>query len=297
MSKKGQLFSGGMIVLALLGVIFLVQSYIGTPDTLSIAGEGGDVVPGFCASTTTPSWTLNAVDKHSGDSLTGTYKYRIGDGVVSAGTLGTAITTFSVGDEINVIMSSGSYYNLSKVYTVPCKEGESITEELLAYDTAVNISSIVNDDGITKNTDANTEDVTAGEKPLFSLVFKSNSEVGGDYVVICEVNNTEISDLNSDLAVADVPDFFSVSQTDYRAYAFNVGLLEDSTGRKDFWIEAVADSSVNPTNDIQCDIQDKDWFIDEKGDLGSKRAFIYGLEDENNKELGQTKAEFDIRLS
>jgi len=104
-----------------------------------------------CQSDTTPTVTFTGYTKNRpGITATADFAYRKqGDIAWTGGILGTAITTWSVGDVISVVMGNasnsvdtlGAYYSYPTTYTVPCEEAPTKDFELAAESTAASVST------------------------------------------------------------------------------------------------------------------------------------------------------------
>lgn len=304
--------NAGTIVFLVIAIIFAART--GLLDNLFPQAVGGDVtseqpqIIEVCDSTTTPAVTFNAHNKYSGVSVTSDIKYKVApylgkdangnqmwgeyDGVQTT-TGGTAIAV-SPFDKIIHITGAANYHNVSSEFITPCKEVVARSLDMVAFDTTLNYTYLKNVDD-SANTNAAQQSITAGQNRKIRARIESGNDVGGDYYMVIQYNNSEYSKVSVPELGNSIPtpSHFTVESTGYQTVTYNLGELADNGG-KDFTFLVEALTSKDPSTDLQVSIFSRDYFIDEL----DGRAFKYGAVDENNVQIGdQTALGFAVSLS
>jgi len=243
-----------------------------------------------------PKLEFVALNKYTGAEVSGlTVYYRVaGEKSWRTASTGSQVDV-NPGDviEFKVAPDSTSYYGAEDSITVACKP--IVRAEVEVEPIASNVQFTAwNDDG-TPNSASNEQSLGAGE--VKTLKFRLTGEYKKAYgkpghmnVIVVAYNKTEIDDVDiSGLSATSLPQQLNtVSGMGYKAYLIPA---LDSNEEKQYKLVIDTDDTADPTHDITIYLFDVQLYANEDK---VPTAFEWGVEDEDNADVGGSNLSFTI---
>ena len=292
MNKKGNMGAGGWIAVVVIALV-AIQAF-GIYDLASLIPQAEeDTGTQGGVTSTTPKISFACIDTHSkGTSVTCNAKYKINGNAVQYDADASGIEV-SVGDKIEYIINASSYYAEHGTVTMPDKNVETVTVELLNWDTDPSVQVYCQDDGLL-NAVGTTEALAANAVDTLTIKYFSTYKDGIKGAAFnVDYNRDNIDDITSSLS-ADISEPDSLTHNSTTGIAsndafrtFTMGDInanpETSTSQNlEFTISVDVGSSAYGTDNMTYQILDQDWYIDSTG------GFAYGAEEPvDNVDQGQ----------
>jgi len=282
-NKKGEKM-GLMGIVAVVAVIALVMMMNKPAAQTPAPQPPGPVVNTGCS--LTPQFTMYMADKYiPGTSIAGTYLYKINNGAVQVGTLGTAINV-AVGDTVEYVTNSSVYSDFHGSKTMICGTGnreDALVLNDLDADADVTIQLFNSNNG---NLNAITDNQTLAANDIKDIDLKITplSKKGGkDCVMTIDYNSSTYDEISvAGKTKVSNPTFINVLNVANTLRSYQLGTLENAQQLQTTLHVDV--KNVEPTNSgasvITTYINCADWYVNT--DTGS---FAYGLEDQNGAEV------------
>jgi len=303
MAKNSQIIWGMLGAGALVAMIFLGLMFSGALSTIGEdTNEGDKDTPTQCDSTTTPSLTIDAIDKDNpGTSLTeSTNLYReVGKKGWNTFTQGTGFDAVP-GQELEIVMGIDTSdqvdnaYGEKFTYTVPCEENPSIEKELAQDEVETDLSAtFYNADG-----DASAETFTADDTQTVSVKLGADSDeyfgnpfISGNPNVFCMDLNKTIWDQPEEVYVKDGETLNSVSMpqrhsavSGHTTYCYEMPVVDDR--EVEIMLKLNSDASNAPDQDDTAYMYAGGYYIN-----AETAQVEVGVEDEEGNAVGTDAAD------
>ena len=205
-------------------------------------------------------------------ALTGTYHRVYINGQDKGNVLDGTSITVAPEDKIVIYagLSNGTYYAKKIEFTMPCKTViASAMGDMNLYQatSSFGTTTVINSDGVTKNSASNREALAAGDVKTLTFkitgVYQKAFSPEKEMLMVCNINKTEIDDVvfsGEGISKTNIIPQQHTVGSDYRAVSY---LLPSLIGTNSISgaITIDVDDSTNPTNgSITCTFYDADYY-------------------------------------
>lgn len=270
-------------------------------------GLGDDAVTQPTSCDIQPYIDLTAKDELTGDIFSVSSDYKLNGDYLGTLTTGSSGDTFSVGDEVELLIKNSS--NIDKiipVYTInECGSNKIIVEQKVAVTSpSVTLKDDSNDD-LTDSATGGTNNLSAivdgGQENFVLEIDGSNEKTTGDLIYVVELGNKlNVTDISASVLsggitvekLGSVPDIYTETLSNPEVVAFRISEIEGaSTGRVNFIIES-GDGSTSGTA-VYTTAYIEQAFVDSD----RVRTFTVGVENQDNVDKSLATWDYDFYVN